>query len=423
MSAFIYSLLLFSILLSSCQKADSIIDYKHNEEGEVIKAPYLWKIPMHKEGSSDSGPSIQGNMVFGETSLIRTSESPVKKNLTLIDCSDGARLWDWSDWYQPETEGASFNSYVYSDNILHWATGTRNYWVNLSNGFTHYKIRRETGIRSVIKYDDEVYFAIGDPIDTLEEYQTAVVLSGNFVTGELKQILVPEFNLENAIGNRIGQVTSIIPIKKDTQTLLIVAYQEIFPNWEFVSYLGLFNMSEKVWIYDKIKLNEKSQKGVLYQPMKLFDGSVILTVGNALMCYDYLTGEKIWERQFPHDFSFSGFEVADGVLVANCENLRIYGLDPGNGNILWENEGSGTSSNLLDRIMNGVAYFSGGGPNRIFAVDIHTGEILWRLDPREYESSNAYWTWDIYVVPSQHGGMDKVIACSGTHAYCFEAAR
>lgn len=75
--------------------------------------------------------------------------------------------------------------------------------------------------------------------------------------------------------------------------------------------------------------------------------------------------------------------------------------------------------------MNGVAYFSGGGPLGIFAKDIKTGKTLWKLDASLYEkeTGGAFWRKEVNVIPAQNGEKAKVVVCSEKYAYCFEAVR
>ena len=391
-----------------------------NNRGEITFLPYLWRIDLHKNNQINNAPFIQGNTVFGQNVMIMTTESNEKRFLTLLDSKNGSKLWDWSDFYQPLTEGADLSSFLSIENKLHWITGSRHYWIDILNGTTSNKKRRSTSFKGAITNLGKKYYTLGQPTDTLENFQTSVVYEGDFDSGNLKRVLVPNFN-GNQIENRLGEATSVIPLIRNFDTLLLTAYQDIFPNYEFVSYLGLYNLTKKKWIYDKVALNEKSQKGVLYQPMEISGEKVVITVGNDILCFNYLNGEKLWQRSFLSDFSFSGFEISNGFIIANCEDSKIYGIDLNNGSIIWTSSGSGTSSNLKNRILNGYVYFSGGGPNNIFAINIQTGKTHWKLDPLLYEKNDGYWKGDILVVPGIGNEKPKVIVCSNKYAYCFEA--
>jgi outer membrane protein assembly factor BamB len=205
--------------------------------------------------------------------------------------------------------------------------------------------------------------------------------------------------------------------------MLVVAWQQVFPNYEFQSYLGLYNLSQKKWEYNNVVLNEQHQKGVLYQPMVKYERSIIANVHNSLICYDYLTGERIWEKEFPHDFSFSGYEISNDILVASCENETLYGLDPKTGRQIWIGQGSGTSTKLQDRIMNGILYFVGGASGKLHAVDIKTGKTIWKLDAALYDDPNQVrWSKaDLNVVAPTGSGKGHIIVKNEVNWFGFEA--
>lgn len=218
-------------------------------------------------------------------------------------------------------------------------------------------------------------------------------------------------------------VSSIIPYVENQDTFLVTAYQEVFPNYSFQSYLGLYNQTKREWVYDSIVLGDVGIKGVLYQPLRKFENTVITNVANSLVCYNYMTGEKVWDKEFPHDFSFAGFDISEGILVGSCENTTLYGLNAHTGQTLWTTDGCGTCSKLENRTLNGVVYFGGGSTGIFHAVDIHSGETLWKLDPYLYEENNAFWTWSVNVVPGINGEKGRIIIQNALHAYCFEAAK
>ena len=202
---------------------------------------------------------------------------------------------------------------------------------------------------------------------------------------------------------------------------LVIFSTQSYPNWYYDLRLNLYNYDTDEWVYMDVfaAIPKQNNSG----PAKIFDDKIYFSAGREILCYNIITGERIWQRDFPHDFTFSGFEISEGIMVANCENQVCYGINPENGVIQWESEGSGTSSNLNNRIMNGVVYFSGGGTPFLYAKNIHTGETLWRLDPFEFEPLDGNWRGDVNLVPGRNGEKGKVIIRSNRYAYCFEAAK
>lgn len=418
------SLLLFLVILSwGCNKEELSLD--RNSEGEIEYLKPLWKMPLYEDNdASIFKPALFGNWGFDNQALIVTAKKDHRPiALTSINIEDGSVNWEWDDWFHPETEMTNGRYYFLKDNVLHWKTGNRQYWLNLESGKT---VKRHKGAQNFsykMEHFDDTYFAIGKDWELYSGLGIGCVYQGNFYDENPEQVLVPEVNLDQTQGYRASDITSIIPYVQGSDTLLIVAWQQVFPEYNFQSYLGLYNLSQKIWVYNKVPLYKVDRKGVLYQPLKRYKNTVITNVGKSLICYDFFKGTKVWEQEFEHDFSFSGFEISDNILVGSCENKILYGLDAESGRIIWRGEGAGTNSDLENRILNGVIYFGGGSTGYFHVVDIYSGRTLWKLDPYRYEENNSGWDWSITVMADPNGGKGKVIIQNYLHAYCFEAAR
>jgi len=416
-------LILLCLLSLGCSKEKPSLD--RNSKGEIEYLKPLWKHKyIENQNWLDAPPGIFGNWSFNNRILSEFRKKDNSITLRCIDPVDGAIYWEWEDWFHPETEQTNGRFSFLKDDILHWKTGRRQYWLDLESGKT---VKRHKGMQNFsykMEHLDDTYFSIGKDWELYPGLGIDCVYQGHFYDENPRQVLVPEVDLDQTRGDRASDITSAIPYLEGSDTLLIVAWQQVFPEYNFQSYLGLYNLTKKSWIYKKVPLCKVDRKGVLYHPLKRYKNTVITNVGKSLICFDFLKGEKVWEQEFDHDFSFSGFEISDDILVANCEDKNLYGIDPEIGNILWRGEGAGTSSKLQDRILNGVVYFSGGSSGYFHAVDIYTGETLWKLDPYLYEESNAYWsTADVHVCKPNNSENGYILINNALNSYCFEAAR
>jgi PQQ-like domain len=394
-----------------------------NSEGQVNYLPSLWGYSLHKDGSFHSNSVIRGHLVFGDRVLVGTTEGEGDNWLNAVDIETGTELWKWNDIYQPPTEKMHIKFYYEHDGIMAYIVGSRHYAIDLETGQTFWKIRRDESYDNEMEGLGSAYFIMGQPTDTLLGYDTQVVFRGDIETGEIERILVPNFMTDHVQANRLGLVGSVIPFVEGSDTMLLVGWQDIYPNWHFVSYLGLYNLTQKEWVYEKSQLNEPAQNGVLLQPITMYEGKAYMNVGYDLICHDVWTGEQIWKHSFTRDFLFSGFLVEDGRVIANCEDKVLYCYDADSGSLLWKGEGAGTSSRLEGRYLNELVYFSGGSSGFIHAVDARNGQTLWKLDPTKMGGGYDFWKPDIYVVPRKNGEKGKVIALTPMKAYCFEAYR
>lgn len=412
----LYLLCLFLVL--SCCNKDDLSKERINDEGDVYYLPCRWKTPIHKNGPKTFTGSIRGNLVFGENILITTTDGPDKDNLTMISVESGEEVWSWSDFYQPGTELPYFRHFDVYHNILHWITGSRHYALDVKTGKTLWRDRKDSSyLPRMSNRSDTVYFT-GSLRDTLPNYISYSGYRRSIYNPDLEQFLIPPFNFDMiGEGNRITSIENIIPYDDK----LIVITTQGAPNWYYTPNLNLYDKKSGSWIYHSVSVVPLSQNNSVINPT-IYNDRIYFTAGIYIVCHDIATGQRIWQKHFPADFLFSGFVIAEGILIANCEDQVLYGVDPENGNILWKGRGSGTSCPVWDRVLNGVLYFTGGAPNDVFAVDIHTGKTLWALEAEEYEPSGK-WKGDTYVIPGENGQKGKVVACTYTHCYCFDAAR
>ncbi len=413
----LYSLALF-LALACCRKDD--LDQKRtNKEGEVYFLPYHWKFPIHKGGPKTFTGSIRGNLVFDENILITTTDGPDRDNLTMINVESGEELWSWSEFYQPGTELPHFRQFVIHNKILHWLTGSRHYAIDIEKGVTLWRDRKEVSYMSRMANKEETVYFTGPLRDTMENYLSYSGYKRSIYSSELEQFLIPHFNLEViGQGNMLTAFSYILPYQENE---LIIITSQPAPNWYHAPRLNLYNLEQGNWIYHSKEVVPLSQNNSVINPT-IYNDRIYFTAGIHIVCHDIATGQQIWRRQFPADFLFSGFVIAEDILVANCEDQVLYGIHPDNGNILWKGRGSGTSCPVWDRVLNGVLYYTGGGPNDVFAIDIHTGKTLWALEAEEYEKSGK-WKGDTYVIPGQNGMKGKVVACTYKNCYCFDAVR
>jgi len=412
------------IALQSCQKKDlAVTEVQKDNEGAVTALPYLWRIPINAEGDwRNLNYPLYDNMVFGENVIIPTTNGPKSRNLSMISSEDGSRIWDWSDWYQPETEGGSFRWNARDGHLFHWVTGSRRYTIDVRNGNTVMK-DRNAALRSfssrVSNRGCETYMLS----DVAENgIITNAVFRGDMKSPEYELLLKLPYSLDTIGENdRVKGAVLVLPFRQNGKEYLVVKSNQSYPGWKYDVRLNLYDLDQEAWVYKDVVAAAPKQNNA--GSTKIFNQKLYFSAGRELLCYDILSGARIWQRDFPHDFTFSGFEIAEGIMVANCENQVCYGIHPENGQVVWASEGSGTSSHLQNRIMDGVAYFSGGGPARLYAKDIHTGKTLWKLDAYEYEENNASWQDDVNLVPGKEGEKGKVIVRTRRYAYCFEAAR
>lgn len=407
-------------ILPAC-KQDLIIK---DDNDRITFVPYEWKYDLHKGEKQYSNSIIDPNIYHEGHVILAITDNGGANKLSYVNLDDGLEKWKWKDTFEPD-ERLDLNDFYIDINTLLYNNGKSFYFLNLITGTTINKYQKDHPY-----YSEKIdgfgtdFYVLGHPVDTFQEFATETVLKSNFTSSKHTKVLIPPLDLSEIVEPRIGQVSFYKPYIIEGDTLISLTYQDIFNNIKFKSYLGLYNESKGKWIYNGIPLNEEPQFfGVVYRPILISDNKVYINVQHSIVCHELNTGERIWKKDFPAGFLFSGFIVKEGVLVANCENEILYGLDAETGNTLWEGLGAGTSSELEDRYLNGIVYFSGGSTSRIHAVDIHTGKTVWLLDANNYDEEVHDFKPDIYVIPDRYGGKGKVVITTHRDAYCLEAYR
>jgi outer membrane protein assembly factor BamB len=411
----IYSTFILLCLLScSCRKDGKCI--RINTIGEV-----LWSTSLHENDEFYSNSIIKGHLVYDDKVILATTRNTGGRYLSGYNVYTGEHLWDWRDVFEEIEYMDIFHAYFFNNKVS-YTMGSRQYCINLEDGSTFWKVRRNDSYNSIIDGIEGDFFIRGNPIDTFQGYRSQAFFQGNMQNGDLEQVMLP-----NAVFNTGGEDGLITGLSKFTPFVhngtryILANSSHPYPQWNYNVMIGLYNLDAESWVYDTIEIKEPTQ-GNTVSNIYVVNEKIYISAGNRIACRDLWTGAAIWQKNFPLDFMFSGFIVEDGRVIANCENSVLYGLDAETGATIWEGRGAGTSSYLKGRYLNGVVYFYGGSTGDIHAVDCETGETLWQVDDSKTPDGHL-WKPDIYVVPGQNGEKGRVVLCTSMHAYCVEAIR
>ena len=163
---------------------------------------------------------------------------------------------------------------------------------------------------------------------------------------------------------------------------------------------------------------------VISRPVKVKD--VFVIAGD-----DYIYGvsgdakEVIWVRR-----NFSGSR-SNGTLFIKSYKNRLFAvnntgtrsltmeLDPSTGKTLWIDTGNGGSTRPAMYFLNDVLYFASRGDGRLYAYDINTGKMLWKLKDPDDERFTVMQVRKA----EKPGETDMLVACTWKNAYRFKPAR
>lgn len=416
--------MIWAVVVSSCHRQeDTVLD-----EGVAIKLPSLWKTAISDNGEL-AQVVVSGMIGYGSGNVVVGANKSNQRSLLSLKAQDGARNWEWSDLLfltqSPIIKDPFYirnNTFYIYNSLLFFPFSTNTYCVNLVDGTTQWKHKTNLGRFNIIGGIGERYFSSGNTYTVGDDER---LYEGNVTSNTLESyLLVPAYNsIPNPFFNGYGYIKGILPFTNQADTLVSLLFTDPNPDTRFRSYsvTGLYNLSKQQWMYERKVLNPSLETGNITCSL-LYDKKLYYASGLGLHCLDLLTGEPIWSVPFSNGFGFSGFIIADGRLLANCEDRYTYCLDPATGRQLWKEQSSGTCTPIS--YLNGVAYFAGGGDGKLHAIDAATGQHLWRVKSPDESVNSGAWFYGVCVaVPGKDGHKGRVVATTGLNAYGYEAIR
>ena len=340
----------------------------------------------------------------------------------MLSIATGEIRWQWDDFFDVQKRFFDIRHLHQYGSDFVFQEGRQFYHLDLSDGRMLQKEERDYQA-SRMGGLDERYFVAGNFILNKNDLYEGAIFTGTVVEQTNQLLISPEFTRDYAgAGQEVGIVGSAVPFKDENGDVLL-AYDYSDPQERGANtYIGLYNYSKKEFIYDREPLVldiESYGSGV---PI-IYNNRIYRAPGRSIVCLDLYTGEKVWEKVFDEGFTFSGFIIEEGRVLANNEDTYLYALDPETGRQLWKEKSSGTSSPMS--YLNGVVYFVGGGDGLLHAVEVATGKHLWRLhSPDLEENKGAWFKSDVRVILSEsEDEKGKVLVSSYLSAFCYEAAR
>ena len=342
----------------------------------------------------------------------------------MISATNGEVLWQWSDLFEIDENRFDPTSVYRYENYLAIQYGPRFYLVDLANGTTLQKERREYQAASM-QGIGSLYVTAGSFVQNERGEYEGKVYSGDITSAENELLFIPNYNKQHAdVNNSVGIINSAVPFvdEKSGDVLITYNYSDPEPDHHGSTYAGLYNYSKKVMVYDGKPLTINvpfygSGPAVIYQ------GKAYYSPAKSLICIDVYTGKQLWKRDFSEGFTFSRYIIAEDKVLANNEDTYLYALDPETGRQLWKEKSSGTSSPMA--YLNGVVYFVGGGDGLLHAVEVATGKHLWRLHSPDLKNNSGAWfkRYVSVLPPKNEDEKGKVLVSSYLSAFCYEAAR
>ncbi len=369
---------------------------------------------------------IHNNIAF----IVGTDNTVPTSKLLAIDISTGDRLWEWNDYFGDKgSVSVDANHFAVYDNRLAYLIGSRHHIIDINNGSTIWRDSSHLSIqRNDLESHDDKWF--GQALTYTNNVTMEYIGQGSFTSPGVDTLIRPPHSLANSSqGSR--NISSFEFVPGSGQTQMAVLYQnytlEGGPRGQgkYVTYLGLYDLTRKEWIYKGVQISPDERSEVALYPAKAVGDYIYCAVGEFIGCYEIATGDKIWQRELPGEIWVSGFTIWENVCAVNCEDRNLYGLDAMTGNTLYEVPTAQLSSSLEGRVVNGVVYFVGGSDKSLFAIDLrpNTPKLLWKLDAERMSVEGTRFRKWLYVRQPRGDEPGKIMTQIGTKAICIDAHR
>ncbi len=377
------------------------------ENNILIEKPFLW---WNKEEEHDQ--SIETTPLIYNGSFIGESHQNGKSYLSLIFSKNGELIWKWNDYTKQIdlTLGYVFN---YSNQLI-FQSGPRSYCIDMNTGKTQWKIDRGISYTSFISgYKNEV-FLCQQEAESGSLYPSIIIC--NILDGQIVKKIRPNFRnttIKNVL-DEYGYIEGVKKFEKDNKEYLLITYTEANSLSQSNAFLGLYNITDNIWIYDRKPLHTRK---ILSCPV-IHNNKIYHYKDNLIICNELMTGDSIWTQKFTGTFGFGEFLINQGTLYCAAEGDGYYALDAETGAIKWKGERApGTSSRMV--ILNDVLYYINGGDGRLWALDASNGKTLWRLKSPDGNSFKR----EINVMQGDEKRKGYILTSTWHGACAYEAER
>ena len=395
-----------------------------DENGVVIKKVPIWE----KDISERRYVYASVSPVFHQEKVIVPGSQNSGGMLVALDTASGEEVWRWDDYI----DGYSFDRMLSREvlnrrrNLVIYNDNNRFCAVNLDNGTTLWKDLRKgsSHSRDIQIVGGHYYY----PYELEENgVLTQVLMRGDLLSPNFEMVVEAPIEPIQLFGGFYGLLKKHLIYHNENQELCaLLPFSEnidIYKSQSINSFI-LYNISNKRFVTKKVRLPDTIVVGVVDKPVKVRD--VFVIAGD-----DYVYGvsgdakEVIWTRR-----SFSG-NRSDGTLFIKSYKNRLFAvnntgtrrltmeLDPDTGKTLWIDVGNGGSTRPAMYFLNDVLYFVSRGDECLYAYDINTGKMLWKLKSPDDE---GFTVMQVRKAEAP-GETDMLVACTWKNAYRFKPAR
>ncbi|AFL83728.1 PQQ enzyme repeat-containing protein [Belliella baltica DSM 15883] len=415
------------IFLFSCNFEDDFVErVKTDSEGLIIGKEPIWE---HNSGNGKLIWPGVGAAVYDNHVVVAGNSGENEDLLLALDLDTGREKWRWNE-FLGEWPVASFNRSEYGinqkDNLLLLSDGLYYMCIDISNGKTVWTDeRRGMDITHGLKvYGENYYYGFGR-LDN--NFHIPQIIEGQAYTSDWQTVLIPELDSIQNFQEAYGFVGEVLLYEEFGDLIISFGFTEfvdIYQN-QIVNYFSSYNLTQKKYIIEKLKIGEISYSHVNARPV-LFGNIIVLNSNATFYGIDKNTGEIKWIKNdfdiFNGDGIFTFENYKNELIAINYAGpyARVMKIDPETGKTIWERKEEGGHAENI-HIYRDILYFVDRGTGYLNAFDLNTGKRLWKISSPDEEVFSSFGS--MAVIPSKDNKPGKLIVSSFLNTYCFKTER
>lgn len=417
------------LLVTACCKVieQPPVTEVRTEDGVLTSKAFLWQKDVSEKGLIWPGVSPA---IYENTIVVAGATSQERDMFVALDIETGEERWRWTDFYTIDNISI-LNDSEYEinqkDNIWLLQDSYNFYAIDLKTGTTLWKEKRDIGVGGdggMQIVGDKYYNSFA--FDKNDSLTWPTLVEGDVFSANYTKLLEAPIDKIQFFGFFYGNMKQPLMFEENGQLQAFLQFTEnvdVYTRKTF-NYIASYNLTTQTYNFEKTQLADTAAIGFSQRP-EMYGDIMIVNPDGELYGINKYTGEVIWHL---NNFDKNGdgvftYAIYKDKLIAVNEfgiTSRVMALNPLTGQIIWEDIGRGNAAHSL-HFLNDVLYFSSRGDGHVYAYDTENGELLWRLDSPEYENFQGYG--GLRAIPGKNGEKGKIIACTYTSAFCYEAER
>lgn len=367
--------ILLSFCLNSCSKERFLPPSTENPIVDTIPQPTydgLLKVVWQRALMVDSvlNPSFtpivfNNNIIFSNHTGFNNPDEG--ERLIMFDGTNGNKLWEWED-YIGRGSAAHFTSISIIENDLIYNNGKELYSINLEHGNTNWNFIIQNGCASnLLSTFGHYIFSEHEPCALDSDISHLVMTSASLANWDTIYTKIKDSD----------KIPSLSPpgfwINPQGDTVLLFQNRSFSP-WGGQIDMIAYNLSKGKEEFQIIDMATGGNSNV--RPPVIWNDKAYFAGTWEIFCIDMFSGDILWKFD-QGQFMTCNLLIAEDKLIVNSDHSDLYALNPLTGEVVWHEPTSGASS--TDMVYHdGMVYFTSWGHSVICAVDIKTGEHIWR---------------------------------------------